>query len=216
MPIRRAWRFLFGYERRQQLRQLRRSAIGETDTQWARVVMIEAMQRLVGKLPRSQMRALEISGDNWQNAGFGSYRQASYPDFDICAGTLPDRFDIIIADQVFEHLLWPYRAGRNAHTMLAPGGYFLLSTPFMIRIHNHPTDCTRWTEIGMKYFLAECGFAVENVETGSWGNRRCVVGNLKTFVPYRRRLHSLRNEPNYPMVIWALAQKSLAADKRES
>ena len=91
--------------------------------------------------------------------------------------------------------------------MLAPGGYFLLSTPFLIRIHNNPTDCSRWTEVGMKHFLAECGFPLEKVQTGSWGNRSCVVGNFETFVPYRSRLHSLRNEPKYPMVIWALAQK---------
>jgi hypothetical protein len=108
---------------------------------------------------------------------------------------------------VFEHLLWPYRAGRNVHAMLAPGGNFLLSTPFLIRIHNNPTDCSRWTEVGMKYFLAECGFPLDGIQTWSWGNRSCVVGNFETFVRYRSRLHSLDNEPTYPVVVWALAQK---------
>lgn len=213
MAFRRIWRFLLGYERR---RQIQRSVIGETDTMWARVVMIEAMQRLVATLPRREMRALEISGDNWRDAGFRSYTQASYPDYDVCAGTLPEQFDIIIADQVFEHLMWPYRAGRNVHAMLAPGGYFLLSTPFLIRIHNNPIDCSRWTETGLKYFLAECGFPVEQIETASWGNRSCVVGNFETFVPYRRRLHSLENEPKYPIVVWALAQKSASPDGTKS
>lgn len=204
MPLRKVWQRLFGYERRE---QLRRRALGEVDVQWARVVMIESMQKLVRTLPYPEMRALEISGDNWKGAGFRDYAQAFFPDFDICAGTLPTHFDIIIADQVFEHLLWPYRAGRNVHAMLAPGGYFLLSTPFLLRIHDEPIDCSRWTEIGIKYFLAECGFALDKIQTSSWGNRSCVTGNFEEFVPYRTRFHSLRNEPRFPVVVWALAQK---------
>ena len=202
--IRKAWQSTFGFERRQRARKW---LTGERDIQWARVVMTEVMHQWVDALNPPSLRALEISGDNWKSIPFKSYREVDFPQYDVCATALPERYDIILADQVFEHLLWPYRAGRNVYEMLAPGGYFLLSTPFLIRIHNNPTDCSRWTEIGMKHFLAECGFPLEKVQTGSWGNRSCVVGNFETFVPYRSRLHSLRNEPKYPMVIWALAQK---------
>jgi hypothetical protein len=38
--------------------------------------------------------------------------------------------DIIIAEQVFEHLLWPYRAVRNVFQMLTPNGALLVTTHF--------------------------------------------------------------------------------------
>ena len=125
----------------------------------------------------------------------------------MCSSVLSERFDLIISEQVFEHLLRPYQAGRNVYAMLNPGGYFMVSVPFMVPIHNHPTDCTRWTEVGLKYFLAECGFPLEGIRTGSWGNRRCVKRNLNSFIYYRANLHSLKNEERFPVDVWALARK---------
>jgi SAM-dependent methyltransferase len=125
----------------------------------------------------SDKTALEISGaDNvlWQSIGFKSYRATPYPGFDICQEALKEQFDVIIADQIFEHLLWPYRAARNAYAMLKPGGYLIIATPFLVRRHNLPTDCTRWTDVGIRYFLAEAGFSLERVQTGPWGNKACL------------------------------------------
>ena len=62
--------------------------------------------------------------------------------------------------------------------------------------------------MGFKYFLAECGFPLEAIRTGSWGNSSCVKANLKrNWVRYRKHIHSLRNEPKLPYVVWALARK---------
>jgi SAM-dependent methyltransferase len=174
---------------------------------WARVVMNRATLELVGGLSPGKLKALEISGRRWEKTPFKSYMSVDYPDFDICGSQLQEKFDLIIAEQVFEHLLWPYRAGRNVFEMLNPGGCFLVSTPFLLRIHNLPTDCTRWTETGMRHFLAECGFRPDGIRTGSWGNRACVKANFSDWKIYRPLFHSLRNEPDYPVVVWALARK---------
>ena len=183
-------------------------ASGRTNMKWTRVVMNEATRGLVESLRPERLRALEISGFHWVDVGFKSYTRTSFPEYDVCAGPLPHKYDIILADQVLEHVLWPYRAGRNIHEMLEPGGYFLVSVPFLIRVHNSPTDCTRWTEVGLKHFLAECGFPLEAIRTDSWGNRDCVIESFKmTATPYRKRIHSLRNEPDFPIHVWALAQK---------
>ena len=91
--------------------------------------------------------------------------------------------------------------------MLNDKGYFLITTPFLLRMHNHPTDCSRWTEIGLQYLLAEFGFKMERIQTGSWGNRACIRGNFNCWVKFHPLLHSLRNETNFPVVVWALAQK---------
>ncbi len=182
---------------------------GLEDQNWSRVVVRQAMREWITELEPQRLRVLEISGEFWRREPFGAYTSVRYPAYDLCAGPLDERFDLIIADQVFEHLLWPYRAGKNAYTMLEPGGHLLIATPFLVRIHNEPTDCTRWTETGLRHFLAECGFPFEQIRTGSWGNRAVVRANLKPagWIRYRRRLHSLYNEATFPYHVWAIARK---------
>jgi SAM-dependent methyltransferase len=187
-------------------RRIRR--LGTVDQQWLRVVMDQHTIEEVARLRPSDASVLEISGRQWQKRfPFKSYVSVSYPEFDICNTKLEDKFDLIIAEQVFEHLLWPYRAGRNVFDMLSPGGRFLITTPFLIRRHDTPHDCSRWTEVGLKYFLAECGFDLEEISSYCWGNRACLEANLSHWAFYRPRFHSLKNESNYPLVVWAIARK---------
>lgn len=91
--------------------------------------------------------------------------------------------------------------------MLDNGGFFLITTPFLIKVHNVPFDCSRWTASGLKHFLAECGFSLEKIFTDSWGNKACVVGNLDKWEKYNKHFHSLKNDPEFPIVVWGLAQK---------
>ena len=182
---------------------------GDPQSMWLRQVMNRETEKLVEGLNPKSLKVCEISGTNWNKPNyFREYLAPSYPEFDICEGVLPERFDLVIAEQVFEHLLWPYRAGRNVYEMLNTGGHLLISTPFLLKIHNHPVDCSRWTERGMKHFLAECGFELDKIQTASWGNKACVKANLgRRWVIYNKAWHSLENDPEYPIVIWALAKK---------
>ncbi|RDV02778.1 class I SAM-dependent methyltransferase [Sphingorhabdus pulchriflava] len=152
--------------------------------------------------------ALEISaGWKWRERQWGSFSEMNWPEHDICSEQLDRQFDIIIADNVWEHLLYPYRAARNVHAMLRPGGWFVNITPFLIRYHPIPTDCSRWTEVGMKHFLEEAGFDPERVVTGSWGNASAVKANLNRWVRTGWR-RSLPNDERFPVTVWAMAQKS--------
>lgn len=183
--------------------------MGNECVQWVRVVMNQETRKLIAEIHPETLKVLEVSGTQWKDFNFGSYDSKGYPDFDICESTLNETYNLIIAEQVFEHLLWPYRAGRNIYQMLEPGGYFLITVPFLIRVHNCPIDCTRWTETGLKYFLAECGFPLEHIKTGSWGNRQCLKSHAKHGICefYIKYWHSLENEDLYPASVWALAQK---------
>lgn len=174
---------------------------------WSRAVMYQECFKLIEGLGPSKLDVLEISASKvWQPLGFKSYTEANFPEFDVCSMTLPKSFDLIIANQVFEHLLWPYRAGRNVYSMLKPAGHLLVTTPFLIRVHDDPVDCSRWTELGIKHLLAECGFPIDCIKTGSWGNRACVKANFRTWA-WRGWFKSLTNEPDFPVVVWALAKK---------
>jgi SAM-dependent methyltransferase len=184
------------------------SAVNYDWGHWTRTVMYRECFKLIQQLNPQTLDVLEISaGDKFQRVPFKSFAEMNYPTYDICKDKLDESFDLIIADQVWEHLLWPYRAARNVYDMLRPGGYFLVTTPFLIRRHDIPHDCSRWTELGMKYFLAECGFPIERIQTWSWGNRDCVKANLNRWAR-RGWFGSLRNEPNFPVTVWVLACKT--------
>lgn len=176
---------------------------------WLRTVMYRECLILLQDLTPEALDVLEISPgtDSWkQLSTFRSVASVDHPRFDICRDRLDRTFDLVIADQVLEHVLWPYRAVRNIHAMLRDGGHFLCTTPFMIKVHEVPVDCSRWTETGLRYLLAEGGFSLDSVKTGSWGNRACVKGNFKRWPP-QRWFRSLRNEPDFPVAVWALARK---------
>jgi SAM-dependent methyltransferase len=185
----------------------------EEDEIWARAVMQRECRKLVSELGVTNLNTLEISSEWWKDFGFKSFQSTSYPEYDLCESVLDERFDLIIAEQVFEHLVRPYHAGRNIYQMLEEGGHFLISTPFLIKIHpGHEgvddSDYTRWTKIGMKYFLAECGFPLENIKTWSWGNRACIIANFESWVGHKGPLfQSMVNEPDFPIVVWAIAKK---------
>lgn len=181
------------------------------EMQWGRVVMNRETEKYMGSLNFGSMHAFEISGTKWANFGFATYKSVFYPEYDVCERPYaPESFDVVIAEQVFEHLLWPYRAVRHVWQTLRPGGIFLITTPFLVRVHDFPLDASRWTELGIKYLLAEGGFPLDAIKTGSWGNRACIWANFKRWAQWVPYWHSLRNEPDFPIMVWAFARKPAA------
>lgn len=186
-------------------------SIGFETADWVRIVMYQECFEFVRGLRPESLDTLEISaGPQWtREFKFRSYTATQFPDFDICSNTIPQQFDLIIADQVFEHLAYPYRAGRNVYSMLKPGGHFVISTPFLIRVHGCPYDFTRWTEQGLSHLLQECGFSKQHIRTGSWGNRAVIKANFNRWAK-RGLFGSLANEPDFPVTVWAFARKDPA------
>lgn len=184
-----------------------------------RVVPRKEIDKLLKTLPIEKMKALEVSGNYFGQLNFKSYETVDYPEFDICIHVLPRKFDIIIADQVFEHIARPYRGGRNVYEMLESNGYFLMITPFLQKIHNFPIDCCRWSETGMQYFLAECGFPLDQIIIGSWGNKQVARANISKqrmsgFPLYNPLIHrNLKNDGIFPVQVWGLARKTLTVDQ---
>ena len=185
-----------------------RKIFAKPGTQWARIVMDREMEAFLHSLGPERLDAVEISGDKWGNFGFKTYRCLQFPEYDLCkepAGIAA--YDLVIAEQVLEHVRRPYRAVCHAWEMLRPGGIFAVNTPFLIRVHEDPEDFSRWTEKGLRQLLVEGGFEESAVQTGSWGNRACVratLGHWAGWVPWK---DSLENEPQFPVVVWAFAKK---------
>jgi SAM-dependent methyltransferase len=176
--------------------------------QWQRVALNEAVRAHIVSLDPPSRTAVEISGDAQAGHAWRSFTSLNYPGFDLCA-PLEGRgtFDVVICEQVIEHVVDPVLAAENLRGLCSPGGHVIVSTPFLIRVHELPMygmrDYWRFTPRGLGMLLERAGLTVQTV--GSWGNRRCVTGNTDRWPAYRR-WHSLRNEPDLPVQVWAFAR----------
>ena len=74
----------------------------------------------------------------------------------------------------------PLAGGREPPGPLRPGGRAIVSTPFLVRVHEEPLygmkDYWRFTPRGLRLLLERAGLEVDEVR--SWGNRDCVAGNF--------------------------------------
>jgi hypothetical protein len=176
--------------------------------QWQRVPLIQAVDRHIAGLDPRSRTAVEISGDAHASKPWKRYTSLNYPEFDVCAPLHdPDTFDVVICEQVIEHVVNPWAAAENLRGLCVRRGHVIVSTPFLVRVHELPMygmrDYWRFTPRGLRILLERAGLEVDSVE--SWGNRSCVVGNFDHWPAYRR-WHSLRNEPDLPLQVWAFAR----------
>jgi SAM-dependent methyltransferase len=170
-----------------------------------RAVMIADTRRAFESLKPSSLHVAEISGANWAEMPWASRTQLDFPDFDLCnpPAELPGPFDLVICEQVLEHVVDPLTAVNTLRSMCKRDGYVYVSTPFLVRVHDIPGDYWRFTPDGMAVLL--CSQGLKPVWVRSWGNRRVIAANFDEWMP-RLPWETLRNEPSLPAVIWALAQ----------
>ena len=176
-------------------------------TFWNRKICYEDITMFFSKNKIENWDVVEISGSHiFKEYKFKSYNQLNYPSFDICKMYTRKKYDALIADQVFEHVAFPYAAGKNVFKMLKKNGYLIITVPFLVKVHNVPIDCTRWIQTGLKNFLIECGFKKSNVMVKAWGNHSCVIKNFTSF----KRIgwgKDLSNQVEFPCTVWAYAKK---------
>ncbi len=180
---------------------------------WHRYASYKLIKKDISFLKLESLDVLEISaGEYWkENFNFKSFDQMNFPKYDICHDISGEKkYDLIIADNVWEHLKYPYKATKNVLKMLNNNGYFLVITPFLVRVHEVPIDCSRWTEDGLRYLLNECGFELENITTNSWGNKKCAKSDLRNDSTWTRVgvYKDMSNNKLFPLQVWALAKKN--------
>lgn len=179
--------------------------MNKTSRQWLRALDLE------------NMSICEISGKWGKTLPVKKYKSYHFPKFDICAGPFLNprgrarQYDLILANQVWEHLDRPYMAALNVYDMLRKGGYFWIAVPFFVPLHGAPVDCSRWSARGLRNFLIEVGFKDTEIRTEEWGNRAAALRNLEPSWPpeYHPETDDLSNDPAaFPICAWALARKT--------
>jgi SAM-dependent methyltransferase len=177
--------------------------------QWQRVVMNKAVDKHLAALDPTTRTAVEISGESHRAKPWKEYVSLNYPEFDLCDPVPQGRtFDTVICEQVLEHVRDPARAVQTLRDLCAPGGRLVVSTPFLIKVHELPLygmhDYWRFTPRGLRLLLESNGLTVNRVET--WGNKTGVFGNLDRWSS-RRRWLPLRNRPDLAVQVWAFASR---------
>jgi len=80
-------------------------------------------------------------------------------------GVLPfedSTVDIVVSNQVLEHVRYPHKYLSEARRVLAANGKLILSTHGIWRYHPDPCDFWRWTSAGLRCEIEDAGFAVES------------------------------------------------------
>lgn len=186
---------------------------GSGSPQWLREVMTADTRRVFSELRPEELDAVEFSGESWQALPWRSHATLEYPEFDLCAppSVLPGPYDLVVCEQVLEHVLDPLVAVDTLRRLCRPDGHVFVSTPFLVRLHDHPGDYWRFTPAGLARLLASR--ELDPLWVRSWGNRRAILANFNTWVA-RFPWQSLRNEPRLPAVVWALARPRPAGAER--
>jgi SAM-dependent methyltransferase len=95
-------------------------------------------------------------------------------------------FDLVLSNQVLEHVSNPSTVVAELKRMVSWRGYLLLSCPFVWEIHNFPADYWRFTQQALELFVADMDLVYLQPSTTT---AECLV---QTFNLYLNR--SIRNE----------------------
>ncbi len=176
------------------------------ERQWLRTVMNADIEQHLRRLPTKSLDVLECASSTYARLPWRSHTRLVYPAFDLCDPPVDHaRYDVVICEQVLEHVVDPLRAARTLHALCRPGGHLVVSTPFLVRVHKAPGDYWRFTDDGLHLLLERAGFDVTSVKM--WGNRSVVRASLWRW-PAQRPWRSLANVEDSPVVVWAFATRA--------
>lgn len=116
-------------------------------------------------------------------------------------------YDLIMANQTFEHIVDIPLSIKCIYEHLAPDGYFYSNWPVLNIRHHEPLHFfTGITVTYINYILLKQGFSI--VECGAWGNKEYInfIFQQQTWPDYTQ-LKNHSNELDCPCIGWVLAKK---------
>jgi SAM-dependent methyltransferase len=117
------------------------------------------------------------------------------------------KFDSAVCFQVLEHVFEPKALLREVHRVLKPGGYLLLTVPFVWGEHEMPTDCARYTSVGLVTMMERSGFEVLNHKKSAPGATalcQLLTVLILEHLPGKRSASLLAGALSAPMTVAAL------------
>lgn len=99
-------------------------------------------------------------------------------------------YDFVLCTEVLEHVGDPAMVLSELGRVVVPGGKLLLTTPFVIELHEEPNDYYRYTPYALRRLVEGAGLNVESIRplTGWWSmlahtTRSCFLSTSPTERP---------------------------------
>ncbi|WP_240992781.1 MULTISPECIES: class I SAM-dependent methyltransferase [Mesorhizobium] len=118
------------------------------------------------------------------------------------------QYSVVIADQVLEHAQRPLAAAQNIHAMTRPGGWAMVATPFLFRVHARPHDYKPLDSRRPEAGDGRSGFPESEIEVFGWGNKACAKAHIGGPVRAYGLWRDLSNDEEYPLMVWAFARRA--------
>jgi SAM-dependent methyltransferase len=104
----------------------------------------------------------------YETADFGEInKKYSHLDYTCRLEDLPmadGTYDLVLCNQVLEHVPDPLAVLREIRRVLKPGGQAWISAPLFYEEHEVPYDFYRYTQYAWRRMAAEAGFTLESLE----------------------------------------------------
>lgn len=116
-------------------------------------------------------------------------------------------FDLVVLNQVIEHLYDPILALKNVYDHVRIGGLFYTNVPFNSIPHSTPLHFyTGVTPVGLGVMVQLAGFEI--LKIGQWGNKEYLRQSYECLWPdYTYSDSPGLNEIECPVITWCLAVK---------
>lgn len=136
-----------------------------------------------------------------------------YPQYDILNHDSWSDCDVMVADQILEHVSEPWKVFEHAAKYVRKAA--IITVPFLIGIHPCPDDFWRMTPSAIRH-MAENAGEWANVYIGTWGSTavnnwhslyndsQSLINNISE---QEWRCELEKNDPAKPFVIWAILSK---------
>jgi len=101
---------------------------------------------------------IEESGHSHKNEQVDVYYDGKTIPFD------DNNFDSVFSSEVLEHIFNLEQILNELHRVIKPGGYMLITLPFIWEEHEIPYDFARYTSFGITHLLKNSGFEIITIE----------------------------------------------------
>ena len=145
------WRFFFRIQDREMLKFVHEcdplySGRLSSSINYSRVVALAHFERLVGKFQISPAKIAVVSGSEKEfeltfcpNADANFFNYESNDKWDLSnEWDISQRHDLVICNQVLEHVFNPFQAVKNLKALCETGGYIWITVPGVNMIHSDP------------------------------------------------------------------------------